>query len=94
LPSSIQGKTAAGFVSGESLTIRESPLPSIDPQGRYLEQNAAHAELLGYSDADLKNQTPALHMGEAEFAEVVREVAEKGEYAARCEQDERWRCQN
>src|SRR6266550_4395067 len=56
------------------------PIAIINPQGVYLEQNAAHAELLGYSDDQLRNQTPALHMGEREFAEVVREVAEKGEY--------------
>jgi PAS domain S-box-containing protein len=58
----------------------KEPIAIIDPQGRYLEQNAAHADLLGYSDEDLKNQTPAIHMGEADFAAVVREVAEAGEY--------------
>jgi PAS domain S-box-containing protein len=56
------------------------PIAIIDPQGLYLEQNAAHAALLGYSDAELKNQTPAIHMGDTSFAEVVREIAEKGEY--------------
>jgi PAS domain S-box-containing protein len=56
------------------------PIAIIDPQGRYLEQNAAHAKLLGYSDADLTDQTPALHMGEEEFEAVVRQITEKGEY--------------
>ena len=56
------------------------PIAIIDPQGIYQEQNAAHAELLGYSDNELRNQTPALHMGEEEFANIVREIAEKGEY--------------
>jgi PAS domain S-box-containing protein len=56
------------------------PIAIIDHQGRYLEQNAAHVELLGYSDEDLRNLTPAIHMGEEGFAAVVREVAEKGEY--------------
>jgi PAS domain S-box-containing protein len=79
LPSSIQGKLRPDLYQ-EIFDHSREPIAIIDPQGRYLEQNAAHAELLGYSDADLKNQTPALHMGEAEFAEVVREVAEKGEY--------------
>jgi PAS domain S-box-containing protein len=60
--------------------LSREPIAIIDPQGRYLEQNAAHAALLGYSDDDLANQTPALHMGEEEFAAVVREVTEKGEY--------------
>ena len=63
----------------------KEPIAIIDPQGVYLEQNAAHAELLGYSDDELRNQTPALHMGEGKFAEVVREVAEKGEYRGEVE---------
>ena len=61
------------------------PIAILDPQGVYLEQNAAHAELLGYSDDELRNQTPALHMGEKEFANVVREIAEKGEYRGEVE---------
>ncbi|MEP6569201.1 MAG: PAS domain S-box protein [Acidobacteriota bacterium] len=56
------------------------PIAIIDSQGIYLEQNAAHIDLLGYSDEELNNQTPALHMGDNDFANVVREVAEKGEY--------------
>lgn len=61
-------------------TFSKEPIAIVDPQGLYLEQNAAHVELLGYSDNELRNQTPALHMGDQEFSEVVREVAEKGEY--------------
>ncbi len=56
------------------------PIVIIDPQGFYLEQNAAHAELLGYSDDELKNQTPAIHLGLEVFADVARELTEKGEY--------------
>ncbi|HEY6229979.1 MAG TPA: PAS domain S-box protein [Pyrinomonadaceae bacterium] len=56
------------------------PIAILDPQGRYLEQNAAHAQLLGYTDEDLRNQTPALHMGDETFANLIRVVAEKGEY--------------
>jgi PAS domain S-box-containing protein len=52
----------------------------IDPQGFYVEQNAAHEQLLGYRDEELQHQTPAIHMGEDHFAEVIRAVAEKGEY--------------
>jgi PAS domain S-box-containing protein len=58
----------------------KEPIAIIDPQGFYLEQNAAHAALLGYSDDELKNQTPAIHLGDDSFAEVVREIAEKGDY--------------
>ena len=61
------------------------PIAILDPQGVYLEQNAAHAELLGYSDEELRNQTPALHMGEEEFANVVREIAAHGEYRGEVE---------
>lgn len=56
------------------------PIAIIDPQGFYLEQNAAHAELLGYSDDELENQTPAIHLGDEVFAEVARALAETGEY--------------
>ncbi|HEY8185921.1 MAG TPA: PAS domain S-box protein [Pyrinomonadaceae bacterium] len=56
------------------------PIAIIDTQGNYLEQNAAHAELLGYSDDELKNQTPAIHLGEETFAEVARELAQTGLY--------------
>jgi PAS domain S-box-containing protein len=59
------------------------PITIIDPEGFYIEQNAAHIQLLGYTDEELQNQTPALHTDAEVFAEVVRAVAEKGEY--RCE---------
>jgi len=54
------------------------PIAILDPQGRYLEQNNAHAQLLGYTDEDLRNQTPAIHS--ETFANLIRIVAEKGEY--------------
>jgi PAS domain S-box-containing protein len=56
------------------------PITIIDPQGFYLEQNDAHVKLLGYSDTELENQTPAVHLGDQVFAEVVRELVERGEY--------------
>lgn len=58
-------------------THSSEPIVIIDQQGTYLEQNAAHAELLGYSDDELKNQ---IYLGEDVFAEVARELAETGEY--------------
>ena len=54
------------------------PIAILDPQGRYLEQNDAHAQLLGYTDEDLRNQTPAIHS--ETFADLIRIVAETGEY--------------
>jgi len=64
----------------EIFTHSNEPIAIIDPEGHYLEQNSAHAQLLGYSDAELQNQTPAIHLGAEVFAEVVRELAEKTEY--------------
>lgn len=56
------------------------PVAILDPRGFYLEQNAAHSQLLGYSDAELHNQTPAIHLGDKVFAELARELSEKGQY--------------
>jgi len=56
------------------------PIVILDPQGFYLEQNAAHAALLGYSDEDLKNQTPAIHMVEKDFTDAVRRLTAEGEF--------------
>jgi PAS domain S-box-containing protein len=61
-------------------THSREPIAIIDLEGVYLEQNAAHAELLGYSDDELTNQTPAIHLGKEVFAKVVSELAETGEY--------------
>ena len=52
----------------------------ISPDGRYIEQNGAHYKLLGYSNAELHGQTPAIHLGEQVFAEVARELAETGTF--------------
>src|SRR6266508_1983390 len=61
-------------------THSSAPIAILDQHGTYLEQNAAHAELFGYSNDELKNRTPATHLGEEVFAEVARELAEAGEY--------------
>jgi PAS domain S-box-containing protein len=50
----------------------------VAPDGTYLEQNAAHAELLGYSDDELRGQTPAIHLGEEQFARIVDDLAATG----------------
>ena len=61
------------------------PIAIIGLEGSYLEQNAAHARLLGYSDEELAHQTPAIHLGEEVFAKVARELAEKGEFRGEVE---------
>src|SRR5947208_2105596 len=50
----------------------------IDPDGCYLEQNAAHAELLGYTDDELRDVTPAIHLGDGQFARIAEEIAAAG----------------
>ena len=56
----------------------------IDPDGCYLEQNAAHAELLGYSDDELRDHTPAIHIGEDQFALIVEDLAASGVSRREC----------
>jgi PAS domain S-box-containing protein len=50
----------------------------VDERGAYLEQNAAHQELLGYDDAELAGRTPALHLGEQGFSDGLAQVARDG----------------
>lgn len=56
------------------------PIAIISPDGHYINQNAAHRNLLGYSDEELSGLTPAIHFGEEAFAAIVRELKEKGQY--------------
>ena len=48
----------------------------VDPQGYYLEQNAAHYSLLGYSDEELKGRKPTIHLGNSEF-DLMMEALQK-----------------
>ena len=52
----------------------------IDHEGRYVRQNAAHLELLGYSDDALAGKTPAVHLGPAAFQEVAAALEREGTY--------------
>lgn len=56
------------------------PIAIISVGGQYIEQNGAHRELLGYSDAELRGKTPAIHLGEEVFERIGRQLAVKGEY--------------
>jgi PAS domain S-box-containing protein len=80
----LPGSPLQGMPSGDLYQAifhhSSEPIAIIDPKGFYLEQNAAHAQLLGYCDAELQNQTPAIHLGEQVFTELVHQLAEKGEY--------------
>lgn len=52
----------------------------ISPDGIYLEQNAAHGRLTGYSDDELKRATPAIHLGEEQLTRIIQELAETGRF--------------
>jgi PAS domain S-box-containing protein len=52
----------------------------IDTSGEYVEQNAAHRKLVGYEDEEIVGRTPAIHLGQEAFREVVRVLTEDGIY--------------
>jgi PAS domain S-box-containing protein len=64
----------------EIFTHSNDAIAIIDSEGRYLEQNAAHRNLMGYADEELYGKTPALHMDADAFALIARELVEKAEY--------------
>lgn len=64
----------------EVFTHSNEPIAIIDTQGYYVEQNAAHAELLGYPDDELRGKTPAVHMGDEAFARIANQLRQVGEF--------------
>lgn len=52
----------------------------IGTDGAYIAQNHAHAELLGYTDVELIGKTPAVHLGDEVFAEIVRALRQTGRF--------------
>ncbi|HSL72301.1 MAG TPA: PAS domain S-box protein, partial [Longimicrobiales bacterium] len=52
----------------------------LDANGCYVEQNAAHAALTGYTLAELRGRTPAIHLGEEAFARIASELMLTGHY--------------
>src|SRR5438477_8101418 len=52
------------------LNARE-PIAIIDATGRYVEQNAAHQALIGYTNDELVGHTPAIHLGDDAFLRVA-----------------------
>ena len=48
--------------------------------GRYVEQNEAHRLLTGYGEQELVGATPAIHLGDAAFAEIAAALRERGVY--------------
>ncbi len=52
----------------------------IGTDGRYLERNDAHRDLIGYVDAEIRGRTPALHLGPDRYQEVVAALDSQGVY--------------
>ena len=89
--SRLERRHAAGTAAEQALALYRAifvksteAIAIIDPDGCYLEQNAAHAELLGYSDDELRGKTPAIHLGDAQFAAIANELADIGTSRREC----------
>jgi PAS domain S-box-containing protein len=52
----------------------------IGTDGRYLEQNMAHQELIGYGDGEIRGRTPELHLGVERYQEVASFLEAQGLY--------------
>jgi PAS domain S-box-containing protein len=66
------GASAASAEVYRAIIARSSEAVAvIDPEGFYLEQNAAHRALIGYDDEELAGHTPAVHLGDSTFAAVA-----------------------
>lgn len=52
----------------------------IDHEGRYLRQNQAHQNLLGFLNDALVDKTPAIHLGPQVFQDVAAKLSDKGTY--------------
>jgi PAS domain S-box-containing protein len=64
----------------EIFTHSSDAIAIIDSEGHYIEQNAAHRALMGFSDEELYGNTPAIHLGEETFQQIVKELLKKGEF--------------
>jgi PAS domain S-box-containing protein len=89
--SRLERRSAAGTATEQALALYRAifvksteAIAIIDPEGHYLEQNAAHERLIGYSDDELRGRTPAIHIGDAEFASIARELRETGVSRREC----------
>jgi len=65
----------------EIFTHSKEAIAIISPEGRYLEQNGAHFNLLHYTDDELKGATPAIHLGEGTFQTIAQQLATNGHYS-------------
>ena len=61
----------------------------IAPDGTYVEQNEAHARLLGWPLDELRGRTPAIHLGEETFADIQQRLAADGYFLGTVESRDR-----
>jgi PAS domain S-box-containing protein len=64
----------------EIFTHSNEAIAIIDTRGYYIEQNSAHAELLGFSDDELQGKSPAVHMGDETFSHIAEQLQREGEF--------------
>jgi PAS domain S-box-containing protein len=57
----------------------------IAPDGRYVEQNAAHERMMGWTIDELRNVTPAVHLGQETTARVLRRLQQDGHFMGEVE---------
>jgi|Deesub1362A_J573_1020465.scaffolds.fasta_scaffold00004_378 PAS domain S-box-containing protein len=64
----------------EIFTNSKDAVAILDPKGFYIGQNPSYMSLLGYSDKELRGKTPAIHLGDEAFSNIVKELSEKRVY--------------
>ena len=70
-------KNLSGDLFKEIFFNSEVPIAILDENGKYLLQNKAHENLLGYSLNELKDKTPKIHLGDA-FEKVLEDIKNQG----------------
>jgi PAS domain S-box-containing protein len=87
----LERRHAAGSAAEQALALYRAifansteAIAIVDANGFYLEQNAAHAALLGYSDDELRGKTPTIHLGDDQFAAIVNDLVETGKSRREC----------
>ena len=50
----------------------------IDPEGLFIKQNSAHRALIGYPEEELRGKTPAIHLGEEVFSNIMKKLSLMG----------------
>ena len=64
----------------EIITRSQDAVVLFDADGCFMEQNPAHRELMGYSDEELQDETPAIYAGEEVCERIRREIGEQGSF--------------